>query len=53
LDQLSGLMPHVTFIAVAPFIGATTANELIEGMVGTSDGSPSAAHFAVPEVSAR
>jgi len=30
VDRLSGLLPHVTFIALAPFIGAAAANEFID-----------------------
>lgn len=36
VDRLSGLLPHVTFIALAPFIGAAAANEFIDRQVEQS-----------------
>jgi TetR/AcrR family transcriptional regulator len=33
VGQLSGLIPHVTFISLAPFIGASASNEFIDSQL--------------------
>jgi AcrR family transcriptional regulator len=40
VDELPGLVPHTTFIAIAPFVGAQAANAFIDGRLNDQRAIP-------------